>query len=144
MFAGCFAAVLEDFHVKYALAAEKPLLQRRGRGRGGGGCKGEWGGHRAQLCSTVASGKQGLHHYFHQVFLNQFIYFWGPHNAKQKQSDNKIGLSRMGTAPFLRKAQDKLLFNSRASDAQGRIILVGNQVMPACLNGIYLLIYFGP
>lgn len=40
MFAGCFAAVLEDFHVKYALAAEEPLLQRRGPGGGGGGYKG--------------------------------------------------------------------------------------------------------
>lgn len=34
MFAGCFAAVLEEFHVKYALAVGQLLSHRRGHGGG--------------------------------------------------------------------------------------------------------------
>lgn len=43
----------------------------------------------------------------------------------------------------LKDPHQAIFLTTCVSEIQGWIILVGNQVTPACLSAIYLLIYFG-
>lgn len=77
VFAGCFTAVLEEFHVKQALATDMSCcriggdITEGGRDLGSVPCMAQW---------PVTD--RAFQHYLHRVFLSQFFYFWIPFHSK--------------------------------------------------------------
>lgn len=95
VFSGCFAAVFEEFHVQYALAADVSCSHIGGHIQEGGGRS------RLSCAAQRPAALRAFQRYCHQVFRSQSIYFCIPLTSKQMQSDNKIKLCHKKTATFL-------------------------------------------